>query len=90
MVGLQAPIKPQYNVTTSAFLTLKIRRLCFAKEILSDQETDMASQSANHNLQRLDSMERKDIKDVSKRVDLLEQREKFQPPSLKNRRQRHL
>ena len=62
------------------FLTLKIKRPCLAKEILSDQETDMASQSADHNLQRLDSMERKDIKNVSKRVDLLEQREKFQPP----------
>lgn len=48
------------------------------REILSDhEETDTTSQSADRILEHHNRMERrKDIRDVSKRVDLLERREK--------------
>ena len=63
------------------FLTLTERRPYLDmdnREILSDhEETDTTSQSADHILEHHNRMERrKDIRDVSKRVDLLERREK--------------
>ena len=59
------------------------------REISSDREDmETASQSADRILERINSMEgnlRKDIRDVTKRVDLLERRDKSRPPPSKKR-----
>ena len=57
------------------------------REISSDREDmETASQSADRILERINSMEgnlRKDLRDVTKRVDLLERWDKSRPPPLK-------
>ena len=59
------------------------------REISSDREDmETASQSTDRILERINSMEgnlRKDIRDVTKRVDLLERRDKSRPPPSKKR-----
>ena len=59
------------------------------REISSDREDmETASQSADRILERINSMEgnlRKDIRDVTQRVDLLERRDKSRPPPSKKR-----
>ena len=64
------------------------------REISSDREDmEMASQSTDCILEGINSMEgnlKKDIRDVTKRVDLMEHRDKSRPPPQRNGRQSRL